>query len=52
LLQQLVDLFMSNGDNIVIFPEEPLGIELIEVRGIRGSMDWALDIKQESIGVS
>jgi TonB-dependent receptor len=52
LLQELVDLFMSNGDNIVTFPEEPLGIELIEVRGIRGSMDWALDIKQESIGVS
>jgi TonB-dependent receptor len=29
-----------------------VSFELIEVRGIRGSMDWALDIKQESIGVS
>jgi TonB-dependent receptor len=51
-LQELVDLFVGKGDNIVTFPEEPLNIELIEVRGIRGSMDWALDIKQESIGVS
>lgn len=52
LLQEIVDLLVGNGDNIVTFPEEPLNIELIEVRGIRGSMDWALDIKQESIGVS
>ena len=52
LLQELVDLFMGKGDDIVTFPEEPLHMELIEVRGIRGSMDWALDIKQESIGVS
>jgi len=52
LLQELVDLFTGKGDNIVTFPEEPVNIELIEVRGIRGSMDWALDIKQESIGVS
>ena len=52
LLQEIVDLFTGKGDNLVTFPEEPLSIELIEVRGIRGSMDWALDIKQESIGVS
>ena len=52
LLQEIEDLLMGNGANIVTFPEEPLNIELIEVRGIRGSMDWALDIKQESIGVS
>jgi TonB-dependent receptor len=50
--QGLVDLFVGKGDNIVTFPEEPLDTELIVVRGIRGSMDWALDIKQESIGVS
>jgi hypothetical protein len=52
LLQEFLDLFIGKGDNIVTFPEDPLNIELIEVRGIRGSMDWALDIKQESIGVS
>ena len=52
LLQEIVDLFTGKGDNIVTFPEEPDNIELIEVRGIHGSMDWALDIKQESIGVS
>ena len=52
LLQEIEDLLMGNSANIVTFPEEPLNIELIEVRGIRGSMDWALDIKQESIGVS
>ncbi|MFQ3192710.1 MAG: iron complex outermembrane receptor protein, partial [Paraglaciecola sp.] len=52
LLQEIVDLLIGNGDNIVTFPEEPESFELIEVRGIRGSMDWALDIKQESIGVS
>jgi iron complex outermembrane receptor protein len=52
MLQKIIDLFMSKGDTIVIFPEEPTSIELIEVNGIRGSMDWALDIKQESIGVS
>jgi iron complex outermembrane receptor protein len=52
ILQGIVDLFIGKGDNIVTFPEDPSNIELIEVRGIRGSMDWALDIKQESIGVS
>jgi TonB-dependent receptor len=52
LLQEVMDLFIGNGDNIVTFPEEPSTIELIEVRGIRGSLDWALDLKQESIGVS
>jgi iron complex outermembrane receptor protein len=52
LLQEILDLFVGKGDNLVTFPEEPLDIELIEVRGIRGSMDWALDIKQESVGVS
>ncbi|GAC21831.1 TonB-dependent receptor [Paraglaciecola arctica] len=52
LFQELVDLFAGKGDDLVIFPEEPLLMELIEVRGIRSSMDWALDIKQESIGVS
>ena len=52
LLQELVDLFTGKADNIVTFPKEPIETELIEVRGIRGSMDWALDIKQESIGVS
>jgi iron complex outermembrane receptor protein len=52
LVQEIVDLLIGNGDNIVTFPEEPVNFELIEVRGIRGSMDWALDIKQESIGVT
>ena len=52
LMQEIVDLLIGNGDNIVTFPEEPSYVELIEVLGIRGSMDWALDIKQESIGVS
>ncbi len=52
LLQEIAELFTGSGDNIVTYPEEPQNIELIEVRGIRGSMDWALDIKQESIGVS
>ena len=52
LLQDIVDLLIGRGDKIMTFPEEPSSIELIEVRGIRGSMDWALDIKQESIGVS
>lgn len=52
LLQEMVDLLIGKGDNLITFPEEPLSIELIEVRGIRGSMDWALDIKQESIGVA
>ncbi len=52
LLQEIAELFIGSGDNIVTYPEEPQNIELIEVRGIRGSMDWALDIKQESIGVS
>jgi iron complex outermembrane receptor protein len=52
LLQEIVDLLIGNGDNLMTFPEEPSYVEIIEVRGIRGSMDWALDIKQESIGVS
>ena len=52
ILQEIMDLFIGKGENIVTFPEESAKIELIEVRGIRGSMDWALDIKQESIGVS
>ncbi len=52
MLQEIVDLFTGKSDSIVTFPEEPFNTELIEVRGIRGSMDWALDIKQESIGVS
>jgi TonB-dependent receptor len=52
LLQEIVDLFTGKGDNLVTFPVDPVAIELIEVRGIRDSMDWALDIKQESIGVS
>jgi TonB-dependent receptor len=52
LLQEIVDFFTGKNDKLVTFPEEPLNIEFIEVRGIRGSMDWALDIKQESIGVS
>ena len=43
LFQELVDLFAGKGDDLVIFPEEPLLMELIEVRGIRSSMDWALD---------
>jgi iron complex outermembrane receptor protein len=52
LLQEIMDLLIGNDDKIVTFPEDPNNIELIEVRGIRGSLDWALDIKQESIGVS
>ena len=52
LLQEIVDFLVGNGDKIMTFPEEPSYLELIEVTGIRGSMDWALDIKQESIGVS
>jgi TonB-dependent receptor len=50
--QEIVDLFMDKGDEIVTFPENPSNIELIEVRGIRGSMNRALDIKQHSSGVS
>lgn len=52
LLQKVMALFIGNGDNIVTYPEDPSSFELIEVRGIRGSLDWALDLKQESIGVS
>lgn len=52
ILQELFDMFTGKGDKIVTFPEEPEYLELIEVRGIRGSMDWALDIKYESLGVS
>jgi TonB-dependent receptor len=52
LLQKLAELFMGKGESLVTYPEDPAIVELIEVRGIRGSMDWALDIKQESIGVS
>lgn len=52
LLQEILDLFTDNGNNIVTFPEQPKNIELIEVRGIRGSMNRAIDIKQESTGVS
>lgn len=50
--QEIADLFIDKDDNIVTFPADPANIELIEVFGIRGSMDWALEIKQESIGVS
>jgi len=52
ILQEIIDLFAGKDEKIVTFPEEPSNVELIEVRGIRGSLDWALDIKQESIGVS
>ena len=38
LLQDIVDLLIGRGDKIMTFPEEPSSIELIEVRGIRGSM--------------
>ena len=51
-LQELADLFSKQAEVIVTFPEELKSIELIEVHGIRGSMNRAIDIKQASTGVS
>ncbi|MDC0603018.1 TonB-dependent receptor [Aliiglaciecola sp.] len=52
LLQSITDLFTSKAPNLVTFPEDESNVELILVRGIRGSMHRAIDLKQDSAGVS
>lgn len=49
---KLIDLFTEEGDSIITFPEQDNdGIEHILVKGIRGSMQRSLDVKQSSPGV-
>lgn len=52
LLQEIADLFTSKAPNLVTYPEDESNVELILVRGIRGSMHRAIDLKKDSDGVS
>ncbi|GAB5381834.1 MAG: hypothetical protein Alis3KO_23320 [Aliiglaciecola sp.] len=52
LIEEIVDLFTSQGDDLMTYPEETSQIETILVRGIRGSMNRVMDIKQDASGVS
>lgn len=51
LLTRFVKLFTDDGENIITYPEQDSPYELILVKGIRGSMQRAMDIKQSSTDV-
>lgn len=52
ILSSIFQLFTDDGDNIITYPEQQESpYELILVKGIRGSMQRTMDIKQASEGV-
>lgn len=52
IIQKVVDLFTEEGKDTVTFGNSVSQIEEIEIRGLRESLNWGIDLKQNSIGVT
>lgn len=50
--EKFIDLFTEQGKDFIVLSNDEQAIELIEIRGLRESLNWGLELKQNSIDVS